>query len=43
MLNITKILQGTPTWFMALYSYNPLNITKILQGTPTHNFELWSK
>ena len=35
MLNITKILQGTPTQ-NNIYNLNlKLNITKILQGTPT--------
>ena len=34
-LNITKILQGTPTINDVLYYTQELNITKILQGTPT--------
>ena len=40
MLNITKILQGTPTPFPIYYSLSLLNITKILQGTPTHLTDL---
>ena len=36
MLNITKILQGTPTVSIAIIVPEMLNITKILQGTPTH-------
>ena len=36
MLNITKILQGTPTDFIGPQGPTGLNITKILQGTPTH-------
>ena len=34
-LNITKILQGTPTLTKQLKDMEQLNITKILQGTPT--------
>ena len=34
-LNITKILQGTPTVIKILKKPVKLNITKILQGTPT--------
>ena len=35
MLNITKILQGTPTRANSKTILSGLNITKILQGTPT--------
>ena len=35
MLNITKILQGTPTQNSDNKNTQKLNITKILQGTPT--------
>ena len=35
MLNITKILQGTPTDANDISKTLALNITKILQGTPT--------
>ena len=35
-LNITKILQGTPTNLFIVIGVVELNITKILQGTPTH-------
>ena len=34
-LNITKILQGTPTQGVDKMKKIKLNITKILQGTPT--------
>ena len=34
-LNITKILQGTPTESWTTITIIWLNITKILQGTPT--------
>ena len=34
-LNITKILQGTPTNIIVKVYSIELNITKILQGTPT--------
>ena len=36
VLNITKILQGTPTDIQILHIKHRLNITKILQGTPTN-------
>ena len=39
MLNITKILQGTPTNQQKLLELPKLNITKILQGTPTHQVQ----
>ena len=38
MLNITKILQGTPTVLNVSFRDVMLNITKILQGTPTNKF-----
>ena len=38
MLNITKILQGTPTNEYIAPLVETLNITKILQGTPTNHY-----
>ena len=44
VLNITKILQGTPTNFLGQLNLFLLNITKILQGTPTNTWStsLWT-